>query len=126
MQKFNFAELLSVFCHAGHTGSVDPAAKGCTDDLKSWKSSRGVWRPSSQGSSITNLRRMHCRFIYMLEASLRSAPLQTERMSCLIVVLATLGRTSAHYGKCKNTHMTTCTRLRRLFLGFSLLEIDRK
>lgn len=46
------------FCHAGHRGSADPAAKGCTDDLKSLKSNRGVRRPSSQESSITNQRRM--------------------------------------------------------------------
>lgn len=37
---------------------VDPAAKGYTDDLKSSKSNRGVRRPTSQESSITNQRRM--------------------------------------------------------------------
>lgn len=46
------------FCHAGHRGSVDPAAKGCTDDLKSLKSNRGERRPTSHESSITNQRRM--------------------------------------------------------------------
>lgn len=46
------------FCHAGHRGSADPAAKGCTDDLKSSKSNRGVRRPTSQESSITNQRGM--------------------------------------------------------------------
>lgn len=50
---------LCEFCHAGHRGSVAPAAKGCTDDLKSAKSSRGVRRPNSEGSSMTNQRRMH-------------------------------------------------------------------
>lgn len=50
------------FCelgHAGHRGSMDLAAKGCTDDLKSLKSNRGVKRPTSHKTSITNQRRMY-------------------------------------------------------------------
>lgn len=81
------------FCHAGHRGSVDPAAKGCTDDLKSSKSNRGVRRPTSQESSITNQRRM-LRISFGCWKRLCAQRLRgLRRMSFFVVVLDILVRT---------------------------------
>lgn len=77
---------------------MDPAAKGCTDDLKSAKSSRGVRRPNSEGSSMTNQRRMH-RVSFGCWKRHCAAPLRTEGMSFLIAVLDILTRALQRFGK---------------------------
>lgn len=113
-EKPNFAELSVSFCHAGHTGSVDPAAKGCTDDLKSSKSNRGPRRPTSQESSITNQRRMLRVSFGWWKPHWARCLRGLRGMSFLVVVLDALVQALKMFlGKCccvlkgsKNTHVT--------------------